>query len=279
MTAIIVFCSLSSLLVLGKFLRMKIRLLQRLYLPSSVIGGLVGLAVVQLCGARLPSEWVSGAQRLPSFLINVIFATLFLGTATPKFRQAWRMALPQLCMGQLLAWGQYVIGLGLVGFLLCHFFDVPPAMGNLVEIGFEGGHGTVGGMVESFEYYQWEDGIALGYTMATVGMVLGILIGMMLINWALAKGHIQGVRNFEDRGYASVYGIVLNHRNVDQERERVEAFSKESGLPIVGEIPRSNEITRCEDRGMTVIEGEPDSEVSAAFLSLAESLLKLDQET
>jgi len=87
------------------------------------------------------------------------------------------------------------------------------------------------------------------------------------------------VRNFEDRGYASVYGIVLNHRNVDQERERVEAFSKESGLPIVGEIPRSNEITRCEDRGMTVIEGEPDSEVSAAFLSLAESLLKLDQET
>ena len=66
---------------------------------------------------------------------------------------------------------------------------------------------------------------------------------------------------------------------MDQERERVEGFSKESGLPIVGEIPRSNEITRCEDRGMTVIEGEPDSEVSAAFLSLAESLLKLDQET
>ena len=84
------------------------------------------------------------------------------------------------------------------------------------------------------------------------------------------------VKNFEDRGYASVYGIVLNHRNVDQEWERVQAFSKESGLPIVGEIPRSKEITHCEDRGMTVIEGEPDSEVSAAFLSLAEKLLRLD---
>lgn len=228
MTAIIVFCSLSSLLVLGKFLRMKIRLLQRLYLPSSVIGGLVGLAVVQLCGARLPSEWVSGAQRLPSFLINVIFATLFLGTATPKFRQAWRMALPQLCMGQLLAWGQYVIGLGLVGFLLCHFFDVPPAMGNLVEIGFEGGHGTVGGMVESFEYYQWEDGIALGYTMATVGMVLGILIGMMLINWALAKGHIQGVRNFEDRDHLEQLGIYAPEERPAAGRQTVVCDSLDS---------------------------------------------------
>ena len=228
MTAIIVFCSLSSLLVLGKFLRMKIRLLQRLYLPSSVIGGLVGLAVVQLCGARLPSEWVSGAQRLPSFLINVIFATLFLGTATPKFRQAWRMALPQLCMGQLLAWGQYVIGLGLVGFLLCHFFDVPPAMGNLVEIGFEGGHGTVGGMVESFEYYQWEDGIALGYTMATVGMVLGILIGMMLINWALAKGGIQGVRNFEDRDHLEQLGIYAPEERPAAGRQTVVCDSLDS---------------------------------------------------
>ena len=207
MTAIIVFCSLSCLLFFGKILRMKLRLLQRLYLPSSVVGGLIGLALVQCLGSHLPAELVGTTQKLPGFLINVIFATLFLGAATPKFREAWRLALPQLCMGQLLAWGQYVIGLGLAGFLLCRFFDLPAAMGNLVEIGFEGGHGTVGGMVESFRHFHWEDGIALGYTMATVGMVLGILIGMMLINWALAKGYIQGVRNFDARDRLEQLGI------------------------------------------------------------------------
>ena len=207
MTAIIVFCSLSVLLVLGKFLRMKIRLLQKLYLPSSVIGGIVGLLAVQILGNRLPSDIVSAAQKLPGFLINVIFAALFLGTTTPKFRQAFKMALPQLCMGQLLAWGQYVIGLGLVGFVLIKAFGVPPAMGNLVEIGFEGGHGTVGGMVESFQHFGWEDGIALGYTMATVGMILGILLGMALINWALRKGAIDSVRNFEERGDLERIGI------------------------------------------------------------------------
>ena len=56
MTAIIVFCSLSCLLFFGKILRMKLRLLQRLYLPSSVVGGLIGLALVQCLGSHLPAE-------------------------------------------------------------------------------------------------------------------------------------------------------------------------------------------------------------------------------
>ena len=43
MTAIIIFCILSSLLVLGKILRTAVPLLQKLYLPSSVIGGILGL--------------------------------------------------------------------------------------------------------------------------------------------------------------------------------------------------------------------------------------------
>ena len=81
MTAIIVFCSLSCLLFFGKILRMKLRLLQRLYLPSSVVGGLIGLALVQCLGSHLPAELVGTTQKLPGFLINVIFATLFLGAA------------------------------------------------------------------------------------------------------------------------------------------------------------------------------------------------------
>lgn len=47
MTAIFVFCLLSLLLVLGKVLRTLIPLLQRCYLPSSVIGGFIGLIVFQ----------------------------------------------------------------------------------------------------------------------------------------------------------------------------------------------------------------------------------------
>ena len=87
----------------------------------------------------------------------------------------------------------------------------------------------------------------------------------------------SAVRNFEDRSYARVFGIVLNHRNVENEMEKVQAFSEKIGVPIVGEGPRSDEIIRWEDQGKTVIEGNPDSEISKCFFDLAELLLKEEE--
>ncbi|MCD8018966.1 MAG: nitrogenase iron protein NifH [Clostridiales bacterium] len=87
----------------------------------------------------------------------------------------------------------------------------------------------------------------------------------------------SAVKNFEDRSYAKVYGIVLNRRNVDQEREKVQAFADSAGLPIVGDIPRSNEITYFEDRGQTVVEGAPESGVGQSFLQLAGELLAAEE--
>ena len=94
-----------------------------------------------------------------------------------------------------------------------------------------------------------------------------------------AAGNINtAVKNFEDRSYAKVHGIILNHRNVENETEKVKNFADSVGLSIVGEIPRSNEINRFEDQGKTVIEGDPDCQVSRCFLKLAEDLLQLPEE-
>ena len=199
MLPVAVFAVLSLLLVCGKLLRLRFSFLQRLYLPSSVIGGLVGLLTVSLFRPHVPPEWIAAAQKFPGFLINVIFATLFLGVATPRLGTVVRIAFPQLCFGQLLAWGQYVLGLGLAGFLLVPLFGVPPAFGNLLEIGFQGGHGTVGGMSESFRSFGWEDGIDLGLTVATAGMIVGVVVGMALVNWAYKRGFVKEVRSFEER--------------------------------------------------------------------------------
>ena len=190
MVAVEVFCLLSLLLLVGKLLRVGIPLLQKLYLPSSVVGGIVGLVVIQLFPGLIARELVTTAGRIPGFLINVIFASLFLGMATPKIGEMLKLAFPQLCFGQILAWGQYVLGLGITGFVLSPWFGVPPAFGNLLEIGFQGGHGTVGGMTSVFENFGWSDGIALGYTVATAGMIIAVIVGMVLINWATRNGYI-----------------------------------------------------------------------------------------
>ena len=84
----------------------------------------------------------------------------------------------------------------------------------------------------------------------------------------------SAVRNFEDRSYAKVFGIVLNHRNVEHETEKVQALADSAGLRSVGEIPRSDEIIRYEDMGKTVIEGDPELPISRRFFDLAELLWK-----
>ena len=89
-----------------------------------------------------------------------------------------------------------------------------------------------------------------------------------------ANNIAEAVENFADRSYARLRGIILNHRNVVDENEKVRAFAQSRGLPVIGEIPRSDEITRFEDRGMTTIEGDPSLPVSRTFFEIAEKLLQ-----
>lgn len=89
-----------------------------------------------------------------------------------------------------------------------------------------------------------------------------------------AANIIKAVENFKSRGYAQVKGIILNRRNVDDEYELVKAFADEHGLPIVADILRSKDIQYYENKGMTVVEGNPDLAVSQIYQDLARKLLQ-----
>ena len=86
------------------------------------------------------------------------------------------------------------------------------------------------------------------------------------------------VKNFADRSYAKVKGIILKRRNVPGEEEKVRAFAAERGLAIVGDIPRSDDINRFEEEGKTVVEGNPELPISQVFIQLAQTLWK-DKDT
>ena len=207
MNAVVIFAIISILLVAGKILRVQVPLLQRLYLPSSIVGGLLGLALMPSVAKFLPAGIEDEMRMIPGFLINVIFATLFLGQSERKTKNLASYVVPQLTLAQIVVWGQYVVGIGLAGFLLAPAFNVHPAFGNLLELGFEGGHGTVGGMSEAFIARSWADGIALGYTVATAGMICGIAFGMGLVNWAYRLGYVKAVRPFSKRTAGERRGI------------------------------------------------------------------------
>ena len=207
MTAVVSFCALCLLLVVGKAVRTAVPLLRKLYLPSSIIGGAIGLALLAGFGSHVPEEWHAGWKAIPGFLINIVFATMFIGQKFPDFRRTGRAVAEQLCFGQLVAWGMYVIGIAVTAVLLTPLYDVPAAFGNLIEIGFEGGHGTAGGMVETFNALGWSAGGDLGYTTATIGMIVGIVLGMALVNAAVRRGVVENVRTYEELSAAEQRGF------------------------------------------------------------------------
>ena len=188
MDIVLAFSALCILLVVGKILRVTIRLVQKLYLPASVIGGLLGLVLVQTIGGSLPDATTAGWTRLPGFLINIVFSALFLGVFIPPIRRIWGIAGPQLAYGQIVAWGQYIVGLGVAIVVLSPGFDVPGAIGTIIPVGFEGGHGTAAGLEPVFDAYDWPEGRDLALTSATCGVLFAIIVGMALVNWAARPG-------------------------------------------------------------------------------------------
>ena len=54
MTAVVSFCALCLLLVAGKAVRTALPFLRKLYLPSSIIGGAIGLALLSSCSSCIP---------------------------------------------------------------------------------------------------------------------------------------------------------------------------------------------------------------------------------
>lgn len=89
-----------------------------------------------------------------------------------------------------------------------------------------------------------------------------------------ANNIATAVKNFEDRGYATVRGVIFNRRNIPDEEKKVKAFADKLGVPIVADIPRSDDINRFEEEGKTVVEGDPTLPVSRKFMDLAKLLLE-----
>lgn len=83
----------------------------------------------------------------------------------------------------------------------------------------------------------------------------------------------NAVKNFADRNYAAVRGVVMNRRAVENEEEKVRKFATDNNLEIVADIPRSNDIIHYEDMGKTVIEGDITLDVSQKFITLAQMLI------
>jgi glutamate:Na+ symporter, ESS family len=187
-------CLLSIFILTGKFLRTRVKVLQNLFLPSSIIAGFVGMLFGPYILNIIPMWIIDWWRQMPGILISVVFATLFLGVKLPKPKQVWRETGPMLSFGMIMGFGQYFVAILVVALILGPFFGVPNIFACILEIGFSGGHGTAAGMKVVFDNLGYPAGGALCMMSATVGIVYAVVMGIVLINIAIRKNQCAEFR-------------------------------------------------------------------------------------
>ncbi len=198
-------------LLLGAFLRAKVPVFRRWLLPASVIGGTIGLLLgpgIWGSGAPLPfpDDWISFWEALPVVLIVPVFSAAPLGMGmdpSKKRRRLRDMAPIVLLMTGIFALGgsiQYILGYG----LNLAMTAISPESGLYRTFGYElpqgfaGGHGTataIGSILQDFGLPWWQTSQGVSLTLATIGLIGGMLIGIFFINRAARKGETQLLGN------------------------------------------------------------------------------------
>jgi ESS family glutamate:Na+ symporter len=185
---------LQSIVVLGlvlavsRFIKRGSGVLQKFFIPSALVAGITGLVLGPQVLDTIPQEITDYWADWPQYLITVVFAGLFLGKVIPNRKEVLRVSAPMLAFGNTLAWGQYVLGILATLLFLGPVFGVSPLAGSLVEISFEGGHGTASGLAPTFEQLGWAEATDVALGLATVSIVAAITIGIFFVNWHSRKG-------------------------------------------------------------------------------------------
>jgi ESS family glutamate:Na+ symporter len=119
----------------------------------------------------------------PGMLIVLIMAAVPLGHALRPRPMAARVgALYSYSQaGEALMWGLGLLfGLAVLGLI----WDLHDGFGLLLALGWAGGFGTAAAAGSAFEQYGWPEATSLGYTAATVGVVVCIVGGLIATKWA-----------------------------------------------------------------------------------------------
>ena len=229
---------LSALLLVGTFLRAKVKLFQSLYLPASVIGGFIGMIISpeilgRFSNYSISQEWIKTYSLLPGILSVPIFAAIplgmFLNNSNDNKKKNIKSLYPSkvlICFGlfQCTAMTQSAIGYATNMF----FSKVNPQLnmyrtfGYELSAGFAGGHGlaaSTGKLLESFgiPQYEWEIAQGVAMTTATVGLIGGMIFGIIFINIAVRRNKTNIIKaikkNNEDKSMEIGYNKDIAKQN------------------------------------------------------------------
>lgn len=219
------FCIMSGLLFVAKIIRSKVRFVQKLYIPSALLAGVIGL----LCGKYFLNilPFSTEISNYSSILIAVLFATLFLGN---KKKESFKKMISSVgdtflvnTAAELSQFGIFIL-IGVLA-LPVVFHGINKGFGLMLPAGFIGGHGTAAAIGAAFADIGWDEATSIGQTFATTGLICGILIGVVIVNIGARKGYTRLIRRVDELPEDMKTGLIAADRRTSMGENTVSPMS------------------------------------------------------
>ena len=196
MVSILYDFTVAALLIwIAQMLRTKITLIQKFFIPASLLAGLIALVLGDQCLDIIHWSDMSGDYTWTL----VVFVFVAIGLPGLKFNKAQGERLGSYFCYKNVVWGlQFSIPV-LIGILVFSKMNwgVNDGFGLLLASGFIGGHGTAAAAGATFAKLGYAEAMDIGMTFATVGILTGVIGGVIFIKNATKKGYTQYIKDFK----------------------------------------------------------------------------------
>ncbi|MCI9583948.1 sodium:glutamate symporter [Clostridiaceae bacterium] len=220
------FAIASLFIMAGQLIRAKVKLVQKFFVPASMIAGFIALALGSQGLHVLPFSESIGSYA--GALIILIFASV--GINGFSFNKADFKAE----VDRIGSYFSYKVLAQTIQFCLAPLFgilvisrlfpNINYGFGLCLAAGFSGGHGTAAAVGSTFARLGDPDAMDIAMTCATVGILSGIFGGLFFIKMGTKRGWTKYIKSFQYISGDLKTGLVPNEDRKSMGQETVSSM-------------------------------------------------------
>ncbi|WP_293007859.1 MULTISPECIES: sodium/glutamate symporter [unclassified Oscillibacter] len=192
------FALASAFIMVGQFIRAKVKFVQNFFIPASMLAGFLALILgTQGFNVLFFSDSISS---YPGLLIILIFSAVGIGGFSVDKKNI------KAEIGRIGSYFSYKVLAQAIQFSLPVLFSIVVisnlfpninyGFGLLLASGFTGGHGTAAAVGSAMANLGFADAKDIGMTCATVGILSGIFGGLAFIKVGTKRGWTKYIKDF-----------------------------------------------------------------------------------
>lgn len=199
-----------ALLLLGRWIKEKVTILKKFFIPAPVVGGLI-FSIVTLIGHEYNLFHFSFDSQLKSLLMLAFFTTIGFAASIKMLLKGGFSVMIFLVVSIVL-----IIIQNVVGVTLCGVLGINKLLGLAAgSIALTGGHGTAAAFGPELVKAGAEAGVSVSVAAATFGLVAGCMIGGPIAKRLMHKYNLKSTSEGENTEILEGK-LTKDEKNIDE---------------------------------------------------------------